>query len=263
MRVFVDGVGLLAPGLNGWCDSQPVLTGAAPYVTEKMLRPNADLLPANERRRASPATQLACHVAREALLHAGRPASETATVFTSSSGNGEVIHQICETLALPEREISPTRFHNSVHNAPAGYWSIATGSRAPSTTICCHDASFAGGLLEAALQVSVEHWAVLLVVFDLPYPQPLHQVRPLSAPFGTALVLTPERSANTQAELDLGLDGGSLDPSRIEHADLEHLRSGNPAARALPLLAALAGNQPTEVVLNYVAGSNLRLRLTQ
>ena len=43
--------------------------------------------------------------------------------------NGQVIHEICEALATDEREVSPTRFHNSVHNASAGYWGIATRSQ--------------------------------------------------------------------------------------------------------------------------------------
>ena len=31
------------------------------------------------------------------------------------------VHAICESLATPERQVSPTRFHNSVHNAAAGW----------------------------------------------------------------------------------------------------------------------------------------------
>mgnify|MGYP002075717815 CR=1 FL=1 len=33
--------------------------------------------------------------------------------------------------ASDDRLISPTRFHNSVHNAPSGYWSIAARSTRP------------------------------------------------------------------------------------------------------------------------------------
>ena len=75
---------------------------------------------------------------------------------------GDITHQICEALARPEREVSPTSFHNSVHNAPAGYWSIATGSRLASTSICAYDVSFAAGLLEAAAYATVEHQPVML-----------------------------------------------------------------------------------------------------
>ena len=49
--------------------------------------------------------------------------------------------------------ISPTRFHNSVHNAAAGYWGIATGATAAANALCAYDASFGAGLLEALTQV--------------------------------------------------------------------------------------------------------------
>ena len=82
-------------------------------------------------------------------------------------------------LATDGREVSPTRFHNSVHNAPSGYWAVATGSREPSTSLCAYDASFAAGLLEAAAQATVDDRPVTLVAYDLPYPEPLQRARPI------------------------------------------------------------------------------------
>ena len=49
--------------------------------------------------------------------------------------------------------VSPTRFHNSVHNAAAGYWTIGAGAMQPATAISAFDASFAQGLLEAMVQL--------------------------------------------------------------------------------------------------------------
>src|SRR5690606_40428753 len=69
-----------------------------------------------------------------------------AAVFASSGGDYPIIDQICKALCEPERLVSPTQFHNSVHNSAAGYWSIATGSRAPSTSISAFDDTFAAGL---------------------------------------------------------------------------------------------------------------------
>ena len=43
----------------------------------------------------------------------------------------------------------------------------------------------------------------------------------------------------------------------MSDAALEHLRTGNPCARALPLLAALAGTQPQLVTLERDAGQTL------
>src|SRR3546814_15018794 len=77
-----------------------------------------------------------------------------------------ILQRSSAALATPERIVSPTDFHNSVHNAAAGYWGIGTGSRAPSTTLAGYDAAFALGLLESGLQVVGDRRAVLPVVFD-------------------------------------------------------------------------------------------------
>jgi len=82
----------------------------------------------------------------------------------------------CKTLASDDRSISPTRFHNSVHNAPAGYWGIASGAMTPATVLCAHDASFGAGLLEALTQLAVdgslgfERGGTLLIAYDMPIP---------------------------------------------------------------------------------------------
>src|SRR5262245_3735131 len=206
MRVYVESVGLLAPGLAGWNAARSVLRGEAPYQPGDMPRPTADLLPAVERRRCGDAVKLALHVGVEALTASGARADALPVVFASSSGNGEVLHQICETLATSERELSPTRFHNSVHNAPAGYWSIATGSREGSTSLCAYHGSFAAGLLEAALQSAAEQRAVLLVACDTAHPEPLASACPVVAPFGVALLLGAAASAGCCASLDLTLE---------------------------------------------------------
>lgn len=257
MRVFIEGVGLRGPGLNGWQASCAILASSEAYVPALPVLPSSDLLPPAERRRTVPTVKLALAVGSEAIMNAKRDPAVTASVFSSSCGDGETIHQIFEALASPEREVSPTRFHNSVHNAPAGYWSIATQSREPSTSLCCYDASFSAGLLEAAVQTTDEGRTVILIVYDLPYPEPLHTTRPISASFGTALVLTPQAGERSLACLDIELtcDGGTL-TTMIDPA-LEQLRTGNPAARSLPLLALLARREAGTVALPYVAGNRI------
>lgn len=253
IRVQLDGIGLLGPGLPGWAASAPVLAGRAPYVAGEMPKPVTDLLPPAERRRCGESARLALVIGMEALATGGIAPADVPTVFTSSSGNGEVVHQICESLATPEREVSPTRFHNSVHNAPAGYWSIAIGARTPSTSLCAREASFAAGLLEAALQCMAESRAVLLVACDLPHPFPLSAVAPVAAPFGVALLLAPARPGATAAMLAIEVRAACED-TRMTEPRLEALRTGNSAARALPLLAAVAQAAPATVAVGYVDG---------
>jgi hypothetical protein len=255
MRVFVESAGILAPGLAGWAASRAALAGTAPYRAAELSLPSLEVLPAVERRRTGLPVKLAIAVGQDALAGGTRSGAELATVFTSSGSDGEVIQEICVTLAGTDRQVSPTRFHNSVHNAPSGYWGIAMQSRAPSTSLCAFDWSFAAGLIEAATQASVAEDAVLMIAYDLPYPEPLRSVRPVSAPFGAALLLTRDRDSRSIAGLELVVSRDRSRTSRLDDAGLESLRRGNPSARGLPLLAALARQRRNEVVLEYVAGN--------
>ena len=262
MRVFVEGVGLIGPGLPGWRASRPVLAGEEAHRPAPTVIAASDLLPAAERRRSPVPVRLALAVGQEAFEHAGRDAAMTATVFTSSSGEGETLHQMCETLASAEREVSPTRFHNSVHNAAAGYWSIATRSREASTSLCAYDASFVAGLVEAVTQVASWGKPVALIAYDQPYPEPLHSARPLLASFGAALVLTPEAGSRAFASFELTFLPGEEKLARMSDSGLEELRLGIPAARALPLLEALARKTERHVVLDFPTGTRLRVTVS-
>jgi hypothetical protein len=259
MLAFVEGVGLVGPGLRGWQASRAMLAGKQAYSPALTILAASELLPAAERRRAGVPVKLALAAGQEALVNAARDAAATATVFASSSGDCDNVHYILEALATPERQISPTRFHNSVHNAVAGYWSIAMQCRAPSTSLCCHDASFAAGLLEAVSQVAVAGAPVALIAYDHPYPEPLNTVRPIQGDFGMALLLAPQATERAVAALDVTFMPQELDASRTADRELERLRSSVPAARCLPLLAALARGSRETVILEYVAGTHLRV----
>ena len=261
MRVYVEGIGLRGPGLDGWAASRAVLVGAKPYLPAPASIPASPLLPANERRRTVQTVKLALAVGAEAFEAARRDAGATATVFTSSGGDGETIHEILKALATDDPELSPTRFHNSVHNAPAGYWSIATKSHAPSSSLCCHDASFAAGLVEAAVQATVDDRAVALIAYDLPYPEPLNSVRRVGAVFGTALILAPRANENSLTQVDIEIAQAPGKATPVTHPALEALREGTPAARSLPLLAAIARNAPLTLSLDYVPGLRIELSL--
>jgi hypothetical protein len=228
------------------------------WVIAPAVVPPAARLPANERRRAGAIVRLSIAVADEACVHAGLDASTLATVFSASSGDAANCHALCEALAAPERVVSPTRFANSVHNASAGFWHIATASRAPSTSLCAYDASFGAGLLEAASQCATDSRPVLLVCADTPYPEPLHAWRPLPDPFGLALALAPARSAAT-ALARLAIEMTVARPTPMPVSGLESLRREIPAARALPLLAAIARGGREDVVVDYLPELALRV----
>ena len=262
MRVYVNGIGLIAPGLNGWAASVPILAGSADYIAGPLTIPVLEILPPAERRRTPTVVKLAIAAGCEALANAGQAAAKIATVFTSSGGDGDVIHQICETLTEPEREVSPTRFHNSVHNAPAGYWGIATGAHEPSTSLCAYDASFAAGLIEAATQVSIDGHSVLLVAYDAPYPEPINGVRHIGAGFGIAMLLSPIQSERSLSALDISLGSSAAQITKSTQPELENFRNSVPAARALPLIASIAKREFATVITAYLGDNSLRTWVT-
>jgi hypothetical protein len=236
-------VGVLAPGLPDWGAARRVLAGAQAYRHAPAVEPKPDALPSAERRRGARTVRWSIAAAQEALRDSGITAAETASVFASSSGDGETLVQICEALATPAREVSPTRFHNSVHNAASGYWSIASGSRRAAVTLCAYDASFGAALLEAAAQIHAGESAVLLVVYDLPYPPPLLAVRPIAEPLAVALVLC---AAARPAALARWRVAAAAETETIAAMPIPELAS-NPAAQALPLLAAVARSAAARV----------------
>jgi Beta-ketoacyl synthase, N-terminal domain len=202
--LFVEGVGLMAPGLASWTTGRAVLAGERPYVAEPMPAAIATLLPANERRRTTATVKLALQVAQEAVVQADLDAGTVCTVFASSGGDSEVLDKICVALTQPGRPVSPTHFHHSVHNTPAGYWAIATRCRQPSVSLSAYDDSFAVGLREAAALAWAEQARVLLVAYDLPLPFPLSERRAITAPFGVALLLNPVGTNHRLAVLRVG-----------------------------------------------------------
>jgi Beta-ketoacyl synthase, N-terminal domain len=261
MKLFVNGVGVFGTGLASWPNAQLVLAGSESYVVSDapVVIPAPDWLPAAERRRTSDIIRLALCAGREALTHAEQEISATHTVFSSSGGSGEVIHQICEALALPDREVSPTRFHNSVHNAPAGYWGIATRSEWPSTSLCAHDFSFAAAVIESCAQVASLAEPVLLLAHDLRYPEPLNQVRTVDGLFSVAFVLSKEPAKNSLFEMTVDVVAASQAETAMTDPALEAFRLGNPAARSLPLLQAMATKETTPIVLASMNGGRIKI----
>jgi hypothetical protein len=255
LHVFVEGIGLLGPGLAGWAQGRQCLDGRAPYRSARTVLPLPMALPSAERRRAGAVVKVSLAVGQEAADASGRPAKDLPSVFSSSSGDAVNCHEICMALASDDRLISPTRFHNSVHNASSGYWSISSGAMATSSVLCTFDAGFAAGLLEAMTQCVVDERAVLLVVYDTEYPQPLYSKRQVPDTMGVAMVVAPRRSERSLARV--GLDGAGFltaaAADTMDDAALETLRGTIPAARALPLLQAIARRQTRTVVLGYLA----------
>ncbi len=243
------GVGLIGPGLDGWQASMPILKNSShAFHPRETVVPIPNLLPPNERRRTTPVIKLALAAAEQAAKDALVDPGKLATVFASSLGDMRISDNLCRALASDEKLVSPTQFHNSVHNAPAGYWSIAMGSRHASTSLAASASSFPAALLETALQTQFTERPTLLVAYDHPAPFPLSSAAPLVAAFAVALVLQAD---SDDPNLTLTLGDGK--PTILDNQALEQVRLGNPAARSLPLLQAIAREQSARVFIPYLS----------
>ena len=239
LAASIEGIGYWSRGLPSWEAARAfALDGREP--ADAPARPSPQLLPPNERRRAPETVAVALDVALAACTAAGRDPAALPSVFASMHGDMPITDYMCATLTVDPRSVSPTRFHNSVHNAAAGYWTIGAGAMHAATAISAFDATFAQGLLEAMVQLAVGNEAVLLVGYDGYATGPLARVSRSEGVLGAALVLSRPATAGL-VQLRISLDDGEADDGDGALARREH---GNAMAPMLPLFDALAGGQP-------------------
>ena len=238
MRIAIEAVGVLAPGLPDWDGAQAVLAGRQPFAAAPLAPCVPISLPAAERRRSSPTVRLAIAAAEQALHRTALSPQDMALVFSSPEAAGVITHQLCEVLA-GSREVSPTQFHNSVHNAPSGYYSIAMNAKLCATSVCRGPWSFAAGLLDAAVQALCDDVPVLYVCYDSPLPAPLSDVMPVVEATAIALVIAPKPAAATLASWEFAVapaEGDVAWPGWMPAA-----WQANASARGFEALATLAG----------------------
>ncbi|RDZ26375.1 beta-ketoacyl synthase chain length factor [Lysobacter silvisoli] len=253
--VAIAGIAYWSRGLPSWAAARDYALGGE-AVADAPARPSPQLLPANERRRAPETVAVALDVALAACQAADRDPAELPSVFASAHGDMAITDYMCQTLAADPRALSPIRFHNSVHNAAAGYWTIGAGCMRAATAICAERASFAQGLIEALAQLAEGSEAVLLVGYDGPSAGPLSAITPSEDLLGGALLLS--RAANTSApRLRARLDEGAADAGGA----LTRRLSGNAMATMLPLFDALATGA-AQVRLDAGSGRALVVELT-
>jgi hypothetical protein len=237
----VDGVEFWSPRLPGWDIAAPVLSGASQPPGEAARRPTPSLLPPTERRRAPDTVAIAVEVCARACEAAAMAPAGLASVFATTHGELAITDYLCANLLESPLQTSPTRFHNSVHNASAGYWSIGTGCHAPYTTVSVAGFTFGAGLLEALTQLAARQEPVLFVAYDTQATGPLATLVSSSGLLGAALVLSPSRSATTVGELRWSVEAsGRARPSEPLPRNAQ-LVAGNAMAGCLPLFEALAG----------------------
>lgn len=255
IRFRVLGCGVSAPGLTDMDALSEVLAGGE-LGTDKPASTAISLLSSRERRRCPETVRLSMAAAEQACRAANLDPARPAAVFASGMGDLAISDYMCRTLADTPELLSPMRFHNSVHNAAAGYWSIGAGARGDVTAISAATDSFTAGLIEAAGRLAVDDDPVLLVVYDTIAGPPLHAIWPAEHPFAAALMLGGADSNGGLLTMTpaSGLQRDDCPP--LPDA-LQARVADNPAARSLHLLALALGHHRGPLRLAACQGPGL------
>lgn len=260
--LYIEGIGFWASRLPGWEAARSILRGEAAAPDKPQMRPAPALLPPAERRRAPDTVAVALEVAARACEMAKRDPKLMASVFASTHGDLAISDALCDTLAKTPLLTSPTKFHNSVHNAAAGYWTIATGCLKPYTSVSGYTFTFGEGLLEAASQVLSAGDPVLYVAFDIEARGPVGTMQPSRGVFAGGLVLSAQASERAIAKLEFDVSNAeSLEPTSARAANAA-LVDGNAMSHGLPLFEALADGVERQVAQGLAPHFNLRLQVT-
>jgi Beta-ketoacyl synthase, N-terminal domain len=273
--LFIEGIAFWSSRMPGWPVARAILRGEADAPETSSARPAPPLLAPTERRRAPDTVAVALEVAARACENAGRDPKTLPSVFASTHGDLAISDYMCDTLAKTPALTSPTKFHNSVHNAAAGYWTIGTGCLEPYTAISAYQHTFGQGLLECASQCTSDDSAVLYVAYDIEARGPLATMAPSKGLLGGALVLTPGPTSHGIAQLHWAVRAvqatapttrppmaisvtaeAESTPPRPQNAALVE---GNAMASCLTLFEALADGAGRD--LAYTLSSHLMLDL--
>jgi len=151
-EIHLLATGVALPGAVGLPAFQELIRGGLPL---ELPAPQVGALPAGAvpprlARRLTRLSGLALVSGREALdARQGSEQAPTPLVWATANGEINTIGSIMDSLLGPRHRVSPSQFHNSVYNAPTGYWGIVTGRQNPSTTVSRGELSFEYGLLES------------------------------------------------------------------------------------------------------------------
>lgn len=257
----IAGAAFWAPTLPGWPLARAAMRGEAAPQDPPARRPAPELLPPAERRRAPDSVALALEAASAAVATSGLDPRALPSVFVSAHGDLAINDHLCSMLASTPTLISPTKFHNSVLNAAAGYWTMGVRCHEASTALTAFEHSFANGLLTAATQCLADERPVLLVGFDVPVAGALRSVTRSAGLMAAALVLSPDMSGQRMAAFEATLlprQPGSAAPSPASQA--AQALAGNALADALPVFEALARGDTHTLALPLSSAQSLSLR---
>jgi len=268
----VLGVGAWGPGFVDW---QTLAELMGSQSTDHVLQdsyqkgPKPQIIPANERRRAPAAVRLAVESSWQAANNANISPKDLACVFASGYGDTHLTDYICRAINTETKQLSPTKFHNSVHNAAAGYWTISTDCNAPANSIAGLEWSVPLALLDAAIQSEQEQRPLLITCFDADVAPTMKSIMSNDFLFSSSLVVTTEKIDHTpQFTLELVQQTCDWPIMELNH-QLLSLYHHNPSAKMLALLSLLAepsaqtGSSSIDLPVNLPINEHSLIRITR
>lgn len=258
MKAQILSVGLTAPGLASFQSFKQMLQAGENFdLSLPIEKYSPSFLPKNERRRVTQTIKIALKTAEEALSHFQKTYPNEAVnlpvLFVSKDGDTLITAKICQVVSEKLPLVSPIQFHNSVHNAPAGYWMIGQSNQAAASAISAGEYAVANGLLEAVLQSQSEQKPVLVVVYDLPLDplMPVDALKKSQPPFAFSMILDAYKLEGITEFPTLSL---SLNPDKEACSIVEKTPyTGVPAAEGYALLKAIAEHnvEPLEKPISF------------
>lgn len=256
----VLGVGAWGQSFRNWDDLQALLNGQD-IEDDGAKGPKPEVIPANERRRAPLPVRLAVEASWQAVQKAGFDPKELPSVFVSSLGDTQLTDYMCKVLAGDNKALSPTKFHNSVHNAAAGYWTISTGCMQAANSVAGFEQSVALTLFEALIQAQAEQTPMLLTFYDAPSSEVLRGLLKNEQPFAVSLVIAPSKLKHVGIPLTMSVDEHVVDWPKGDWGEaLQHSYDNNPVARILPLLKLLLDPSNGAIALPLSDATSLMLQ---
>ncbi len=260
LKCKIAGTGAWGSYFENWSALQALL-GGADLPEAKLKSPKPGIIPANERRRAPLPVKLAVESSWQATQDAGVEPNTLTCVFVSGLGDTDLTDYMCKTLASEHKELSPTKFHNSVHNAPAGYWTISTGTMSAANSVAGYEESVSLTILEAMIQCETENVPMLLTFYDAPVADILTPVLPNQETFAFSLVIYPH-DADVEGQVLTAMVNQQEDASwpalNADSTYLTEMYAQNPAAKILCVAELL--NQPDgQITIPLSSGTSLTL----
>ena len=261
MRCSIKAVGGWGQNYTNWEELSELLT-TGNTAENTASSPKPEIIPANERRRAPLPVKLAIESSWQATQAADLDPKDLACVFVSGLGDTQLTDYMCKTLSGENMQLSPTKFHNSVHNAAAGYWTISTGCMKAANSVAGFNESVSLALFEAFCQCIEENTPVLITFYDSPVSEILKPLLKNEQSFSAAIIIEPSQSDSDVNTLEMEVSSkASQWPDLDLETNLQTSYKENPSAKILAVLKMLTANKEDSVTLPLSAETSLQLTL--